>query len=648
VTPVAAGSRPPIAHKLLAAREAWKEIGGESLVLRGITAEWRDEDSPRRLERRRKVFGYTPMGERVQIFRNMLEEELREGIVVEIPEEEAKWFNATFLVPKKKKGQFRKILDCRELNEEIKDVHFKMEGPEAICEMIRAGDWATSIDIKSAFNHVPVDQSLRPYLAFRFGGKTYTYAGMPFGIKHAPRVFTLLMRKAMAAIRLRFNVRAVSYMDDILLLFDEAGEAFLRTREIGDYLERLGWTLAWDKCEMDPVQDIDFLGWRWHLEEARVTCTPGRRTELKEALKDWQGYAWDREPRPIRELAALLGRLNFVRLQVPEASLHTQRMDQTKADAVRRHGWDGSCTPNPSLMGELKWWNRTITENTPTPVHKYPIQATLTTDASPTGWGAVLSIGAQSVVGFGAWTDAQRAYTSNAKELQAVQSALLHFEQQLRPLKTPGILIQSDNAATVADINRCSASGTLTGRLLSLMTTVREMEVQLQVVHIPGLSNDGADRLSRIGQDREYYLKEHLYKHVTEQLGFQPEFDAFGATPYLPSEIPFARIFDALRPSWKGKRLLIHPPPTLLMKTISKATREEPEAILLIPNWTGQPWQPLLTQFEQKRISVGTFDWTMETTERFRQGGWRLPPGEVHAVLMGTKTTKESVSSGDC
>jgi hypothetical protein len=173
------------------------------------------------------------------------------------------------------------------------------------------------------------------------------------------------------------------------------------------------------------------------------------------------------------------------------------------------------------------------------------------------------------------------------------------------------------------------------------------MEIQLQAVHIPGLSNDGADRLSRIGQEREYYLKEDVYKQMTAQLGFQPEFDAFAATPYLPSEVAVEHIYDALRFDWIGKRLLIHPPPTLLMKSISEAMREAPEAVLILPSWAGQPWQPRLNSVEQRRLTLGTYDWTMETTPRFRAEGWRLPPGDVQAVLMGTKTTKESGSSRD-
>jgi hypothetical protein len=44
---------------------------------------------------------------------------------------------------------------------------------------------------------------------------------------------------------------------------------------------------------------------------------------------------------------------------------------------------------------------------------------------------------------------------------------------------------------------------------------------------------------------------------------------------------------------------------------------------------------------------LGSFEDTMVTTQRFRDEGWRLPPGEVLAVLLGTKTTPASSSSQD-
>jgi hypothetical protein len=61
----------------------------------------------------------------------MLKEELEEGIVTELKEEDVKWWNHTFLI-KKPNGTWRKILDASKLNQEIQRLHFKMLGLEEV------------------------------------------------------------------------------------------------------------------------------------------------------------------------------------------------------------------------------------------------------------------------------------------------------------------------------------------------------------------------------------------------------------------------------------------------------------------------------------------------------------------------------------
>jgi hypothetical protein len=58
---------------------------------------------------------------------------------------------------------------------------------------MQKNDWAVTLDIHSAFNHVSVDKELIPYLAFNFEGQDYAYVAMPFGIKSAPRTFEKIM-----------------------------------------------------------------------------------------------------------------------------------------------------------------------------------------------------------------------------------------------------------------------------------------------------------------------------------------------------------------------------------------------------------------------------------------------------------------------
>ncbi|KAA6376893.1 MAG: hypothetical protein EZS28_027578, partial [Streblomastix strix] len=61
----------------------------------------------------------------MQAYKAILLEELQEGIIEEIPKEQVKWWNPTFLVPKPSRG-WGKILNATFLNEEIHPLHFQM------------------------------------------------------------------------------------------------------------------------------------------------------------------------------------------------------------------------------------------------------------------------------------------------------------------------------------------------------------------------------------------------------------------------------------------------------------------------------------------------------------------------------------------
>jgi ribonuclease HI len=440
----------------------------------------------------------------------------------------------------------------------------------------------------------------------------------------------------------------IAYMDDLLLLFDDQDRARELTKEIATFLEWLGWTLATEKCEWEPMQEITFLGWKWLTAGPAVVMTASRRTETCNALRQWLQTVEQRQQTPVRALAALLGNLNFLRLQFPDASLHTKTMDKIKSRAVARFGWEGTCHPNPSMTGELKWWLRKCTENRPREVTCWPVSAILTTDASPSGWGASLSVEEeQDHIAFGAWNSLQRKWTSNRKELAAVTMSLRAFSQPLLCLRGTTLQLRSDNTTVVADINRQAAAPTLAQPLRLLLRQVATMQLQLQATHIPGVMNTQADKLSRLGVTREYYLKEEIYKEITQRLQFFPECDSFAATPYLPSDTALEHPRDALRMCWSEKKLFLHPPIHLLSRTIAKVRREAARAIVIAPNWRGQPWDPMLTQLAQAELQLATFEEIMITTPRFKREGWQLPPGTVRAVLLATRTTQESVSSED-
>jgi hypothetical protein len=67
-------------------------------------------------------------------------EELTQGIVVPIDFADARFVSPSSVVPKKKPGEWRKILDLRFVNALQKDIHFRMEGPETVQRLMERGD----------------------------------------------------------------------------------------------------------------------------------------------------------------------------------------------------------------------------------------------------------------------------------------------------------------------------------------------------------------------------------------------------------------------------------------------------------------------------------------------------------------------------
>jgi ribonuclease HI len=432
-------------------------------------------------------------------------------------------------------------------------------------------------------------------------------------------------------------------MDDSLLLFPDRDSALRQTKEIAAFFETLGWTLSQEKCQFEPTQQIEFLGWKWDLQTCTVCMAEDKQHSLAAKLARWIHIAERRERRRVRKLAKLIGRLSFLRFQFPEASLHLRQLDTLKIETVRRGGWDSACTVTPQLWGDLKWWAAKVSGNAPRSLQRPPVTATLTTDASPSGWGAVLEQEDQVSYVFGTWRK-DLNWTSNAREMSAVRLALQRFRHKLIPQADTTLLVRSDNTTTVADINSLRAPISLRAHLLRLLSVARTLRLSLTALHLPGVQNQAADRLSRLGTHREYVVKPAVLRTLMDEFRFWPDTDIFG-TDSQAEDQGLGRPSDGLRVAWKGRDLYLHPPINLLMPTVSKLRSEPTRAILIHPAWESQPWSLLIREGAARQMDLGTFDEVMDTTPRFRSEGWRLPPGNVRASLMDTRTIVASSTS---
>ncbi|KAA6392170.1 MAG: hypothetical protein EZS28_012305 [Streblomastix strix] len=122
--------------------------------------------------------------EEAREYKIILEEELKENIVIPIGKEQIKWYNPTFMI-KKAIGKWRKILDAKTLNKQIANFHFKLHDSNEVKQTIKLGDYGTSQNLFSAFHHLIVQTESQSYLVFELHNNNYTYRIMPFRTKHS-------------------------------------------------------------------------------------------------------------------------------------------------------------------------------------------------------------------------------------------------------------------------------------------------------------------------------------------------------------------------------------------------------------------------------------------------------------------------------
>ncbi|KAA6380346.1 MAG: putative Transposon Ty3-I Gag-Pol polyprotein [Streblomastix strix] len=585
----------------------------------------------------------------MQAYKTMLQEELQEGIIEEIPKEQVKWWNSTFLVPKPS-GKWRKILDASLLNEEIQPLHFQMNGVEQVRYFLIPNDWAVTLDLKSAFHHLIVSPPHRAYLAFEVDNHLYQYRAMPFGCKHSPIFFTQALTLLLKEIRKRTDIRIINYSDDLLLLHQDKNWLFYQTQYIINTLEHFGWTIALNKCQLIPKQEIDFLRWTWNMTEMNIFMTKDRRHQLIDQVKQFIKNTQRHKIIKIKETAALIGRLNFLRTQFREASLYLMLMYSAKTRAVKTQGWTGMMVSPLEALKELYWWIKKIAENKKQQIQDQIPQAIVVTDASPQGWGATLELDSGEVlVAQVAWLSYQIHWTSNRKELQAIHLGIIAFARVCKELQITNLLIRSDNSKAVFDLRRLRATDTLAQAVKEIYLTCQHLNIKIITQHVPGKMNMIADALSRLCRSGDYHLHPSYLDQIRMIWNIKPTLDllASSTTKLLPRYVTAnirdqqAQWIDAFSNTWTNEILLVHPPIPILSRVISYLNNETTLAIVIAPWWPGQPWFTSLMNQSSRYLILGQSSQclikglSMENPKSF------LPPGKIAAFLVDQKWRRE-------
>ena len=160
------------------------------------------------------------------------------------------FFNWLFLALKPN-NKWRPILDLSKLNLFLKVEKFKMETPETIRTSLQQGEWATSIDFKDSYFHIPIQEQSNKYLRFHVEGRTYQFKALPFGLSTAPMEFTVVA-KEVKLMAIHKGIRIHQYLDDWLVRARYHQVCLQHTQDLVKICQELGWLVNLEKSELEP------------------------------------------------------------------------------------------------------------------------------------------------------------------------------------------------------------------------------------------------------------------------------------------------------------------------------------------------------------------------------------------------------------
>lgn len=265
----------------------------------------------------------------------------------------------------KSNGEIRICTDAKRLNTAImREVHNTPTIEELALELNNA-KFISKMDLDSGYNQLELDEQSRDITVFSTHTGLYKYKRLNFGISSAAEIFQKVIENVIQGIPGCKNLS-----DDIIVFGSTQEEHDTNLHLLLQRLESKGLTLNVKKCQFKQTQ-MDFFG--LNFSQGGITLTQSKIDALLNASS----------PRSAKELKSLYGLINYcARFIKNAATLLAPFRELTKRNA--RWFW----TPkHEQALDEVK---KALTTEAMAFFNK-DWHTVLTTDASPTGLGVVMS-----------------------------------------------------------------------------------------------------------------------------------------------------------------------------------------------------------------------------------------------------------------
>ena len=322
-----------------------------------------------------------------------------------------------WIVPKRPDSQgnprWRMVVDFRDLNQRTVGDAYPLPNITDILDQLGGAMYFSVFDLASGFHQIEMAPEDQWKTAFSTPDGHYEYTRMPMGLKNAPATFQRLMDQIKRGLDCK---EILVYMDDVIIHANSLKEHDKRVRKFFNRLASTRLVLQPEKVHF-LRKEVAFLG---HIvSEKGVEPDPGKIKAVKEFP----------QPKGVRNIREFLGLTGYYRRFIQDyAKIAKPLHELLKKD--KEFNWEETQQTSFETLKERLCAH---------PILLFPDfdkPFTLTTDASDTAIGAVLS---QEKENFDhpvsylsrSLNKAERNYSTTEKECLAVLYALNQFRPYL-------------------------------------------------------------------------------------------------------------------------------------------------------------------------------------------------------------------------
>ena len=108
---------------------------------------------------------------------------------------------STIFIRPKKDGEYRLILNLKNLNERVEYQHFTMDTLQSAIRLMTPNCFMASVDLQDAYYSVPIHKEDQKYPRFCWKGRLFQFTCLPNGLACAPRLLTKILKPVYATLR---------------------------------------------------------------------------------------------------------------------------------------------------------------------------------------------------------------------------------------------------------------------------------------------------------------------------------------------------------------------------------------------------------------------------------------------------------------